>query len=91
MLQILQVLHAVITDGAQVRRRWRHYDLFDKAPGTSPYAQANGGSNDELHIVVLDEDGGISGTKGDILETFEAVSKVQTQKHLKVELTTIQM
>ena len=68
-------LHAVITDGAQVRRRWRHYDLFDKAPGTSPYAQANGGSNDELHIVVLDEDGGISGVKGDILETFAAVSK----------------
>jgi len=68
-------LHAVITNGAQVRRRWRHYDLFDKAPGTSPYAQANGGSNDELHIVVLDEDGGISGVKGDILETFAAVSK----------------
>ena len=36
-------LHAVITDGAQVRRRWRHYDLFDKAPGTSPYAQSVSG------------------------------------------------
>ena len=68
-------LHAVPTNGAQVRRRWRHYDLFDKAPGTSPYAQANGGSGDELHIVVVDEDGGISGTKGEVLETFGAVSK----------------
>ena len=73
-------LHAVITDGAQVRRRWRHYDLFDKAPGTSPYAQANGGSGDELHIVVIDEDGGISGTKGEILETFGAVSKASDAK-----------
>jgi len=68
-------LHAEPTNGAQVRRRWRHYDLFDKAPGTSPYAQANGGSGDELHIVIVDEDGGISGTKGEALETFGAVSK----------------
>ena len=68
-------LHAEPTNGAQVRRRWRHYDLFDKAPGTSPYAQANGGSGDELHIVIVDEDGGISGTKGEVLETFGAVSK----------------
>ena len=27
-------LHAVPTNGANVRRRWRYYDLFDKAPGT---------------------------------------------------------
>ena len=39
-----------------------------------------GGSNDELHIVVIDEDGEITGTKGDVLETFEAVSKKQTLK-----------
>jgi len=73
-------LHAVPTNGAQVRRRWRHYDLFDKAPGTSPYAQANGGVNDELHIVVVDEDGGVSGTKGSVLETFGAVSKASDAK-----------
>ena len=38
-------------------------------------AEARGGSGDELHIVVVDEDGGISGTKGEVLETFDAVSK----------------
>ena len=58
---------------ASVRRRWRYYDLFDTGR-TSPYAQ-RGGSGDELHIVVVDEDGGISGTKGDVLETYDAVSK----------------
>ena len=73
-------LHAAPTNGAQVRRRWRYYDLFDKAPGTSPYAQARGGSGDEIHIVVVDEDGGITGTKGDILETFGAVSKASDAK-----------
>ena len=68
-------LHAPITDASSVRRRWRYYDLFDKAPGTSPFAQANGASGDEIHIVVVDEDGGISGTKGDVLETWAALSK----------------
>ena len=68
-------LHAALTNGAAVRRRWRYYDLFDKAPGTSPYAEARGGSGDEIHIVVVDEDGGITGTKGDVLETYDAVSK----------------
>ena len=68
-------LHAVPTNGAAVRRRWKYYDLFDKAPGTSPVAAAKGGSNDELHVVVVDEDGAITGTKGDVLETYDAVSK----------------
>ena len=73
-------LHATITNGVAVRRRWRYYDLFDKAPGTSPYAQARGGVNDELHIVVVDEDGGIGQVKGDVLETFGAVSKGSDSK-----------
>ena len=73
-------LHAVPTNGAAVRRRWRHYDLFDKAPGTSPFATALGGSNDEMHIAVIDEDGAITGVKGDVLETFAAVSKASDAK-----------
>jgi len=73
-------LQKTITNGANVRRRWRYYDLFNKAPGTSTYAQTRGGSNDELHIIVIDEDGGINGTKGEVLEKFEAVSKASDAK-----------
>jgi len=73
-------LHEAPTNGAQVRRRWRYYELFDKAPGTSPYATSRGGSGDELHIVVIDEDGEITGIKGEILEKFEAVSKASDAK-----------
>ena len=73
-------LHATITNGAAVRRRWRYYDLFAKAPGTSPFAQAQGGSGDELHIIVVDEDGGITGTKGSVLEKYDAVSKASDAK-----------
>ena len=73
-------LQKTITNGANVRRRWRYYDLFNKAPGTSTYAQTRGGSADELHIIVVDEDGGINGTKGEVLEKFEAVSKASDAK-----------
>jgi len=73
-------LHEAPTNGAQVRRRWRYYELFDKAPGTSPFAQARGGSGDELHIVVIDKEGTITGIKGEILEKFEAVSKASDAK-----------
>ena len=73
-------LHASVSNGAQVRRRWKYYDLFNKAPGTSPHAQAKGGSNDELHICIIDEDGEITGTKGDVLETYASVSKASDAK-----------
>ena len=44
-----------------------------------------------LHIVVVDEDGGISGTKGDVLETYDAVSKGSDAKTPQGDVTTIQM
>ncbi len=44
-------LHTAISNGANVRRRWRYYDLVAGAPGTSSYVSDRGGSNDELHIV----------------------------------------
>ena len=73
-------LIAALTDGANVRRRWEHYDLVDKAPGTSAYVSERGGSGDELHIVVVDEDGGISGTQGEVLEVYNALSKASDAK-----------
>jgi len=73
-------LHEALTNGAAVRRRWKYYDLVNKAPGTSPHASARGGSNDELHVVVIDEDGGITGTKGDVLEVYNALSKASDAK-----------
>ena len=68
-------LHAPLTNGVKVRRRWQYYDFVDGAPGTSPYASVRGGANDEMHIVVIDEDGGISGTVGEVIETYSKVSK----------------
>jgi hypothetical protein len=58
-----------------VQRRWEFFDTFEAAPGTSTYAAARNGVGDEMHVVVVDEDGDITGTRGTILEKFSKVSK----------------
>ena len=55
-------LQADIADNSYIRRRWAFYNLFDGAPGTSQWATDNGrGSNDEMHDVVYDTTGDITG------------------------------
>ena len=51
------------------------------APGTSPGAAAVGGSNDEIHIVVRDITGEITGTAGSVLEVFDFLSQASDVKH----------
>ena len=77
-------LQTEVASGASVRRRWRFYDLFDAAPGTSDFATENKrGTQDEMHIVVFDQLGEISGfsvtANGNrtnaVLETFPNLSK----------------
>ena len=78
-----QGLQSTISSGTSIRRRWRFYDLFDGAPGTSTYATQNDrGTLDEIHIVVYDVTGKISGFSVDsngnrtnaVLETFANLS-----------------
>ena len=73
-------LHTAVADNAAVRRRWQYYDLVSAAPGTSPYTTDRGGSNDEIHVVVLDETGDITGKAGDVLEVYDSVSKASDAK-----------
>ena len=49
-------------------------------PGTSLGASSVGGENDELHILVVDVDGGITGTPGAVLERFIGLSKASDAK-----------
>jgi hypothetical protein len=55
-------------------RRWEYFNNFDIAPTTTAYANSVNSQGDAMHIVVLDEDGSISGIGGTILETYENVS-----------------
>jgi len=53
---------------------WTYASSFDGAPGTSAYADARGGLRDEVHVVVVDEDGEFTGVPGQVLERFAYVS-----------------
>ena len=48
---------------------------FLTIPSTTEDVASAGGTNDAMNILVIDEDGEFSGTKGTILERFENVSK----------------
>ena len=78
-----QGLAAAVSSSANISREWEFARQFNKAPGTSTYAsgRASAGANDEKHIIVLDEDGSITGTPNTILEKYEAVSKASDAKN----------
>ena len=77
-------LQNVVPDNSYIKRRWKFYDLFDGAPGTSDFATNNArGSGDEMHIVVYDTTGDITGSvataaggrTAGVMEVYGNVSK----------------
>jgi phage tail sheath protein FI len=63
---------------------WAYADDFDGNPGSSDYVVRNNSNdnlaNDEIHVVVLDTTGRISGTANTILEKFSFLSKASDAK-----------
>jgi len=59
---------------------WTYSTQFTTTPGTSTYVSNKGGANDEIHIIVIDEDGLFTGTRGTILEKFPFASKASDAK-----------
>jgi|TARA_R110000796_G_scaffold35733_10_gene91646 hypothetical protein len=77
-------LQNTIPDNSYIRRKWKYHDLFANAPGTSQWATDNArGSGDEMHVVVYDTTGDITGYDADVagqrgssvIETFASMSK----------------
>lgn len=56
------------------------FTKFTGMPETSAYVGSKGGSNDEIHIVVIDKDGLWTGTKGAVLEKYSNLSKAFNSK-----------
>ena len=82
-------LAAAVADDSYIRRRWKFYDLFDAAPGTSQWATDNArGTADEMHVVVYDTTGDITGFDNDVagqrtssvIEVFGNLSKNPSAK-----------
>ena len=68
------VANSLANGGVQLLRNWEFYNVVDSAPSTSDYAAERGGIGDEIHIVVSDRFGAITGSIGTILETFPNLS-----------------
>jgi phage tail sheath protein FI len=71
-------LRIEVCDGITAFNSWSLSGNFGSPPGTSTYVQSLNGStsaNDEVHVVVIDEDGVFSGATGTILEIYEGLSK----------------
>ena len=64
-------------------RKWEFHNVLDNAPGQSDYVIAFGNSSinsDEMHVVVVDDDGKFTGIPGEILEIYRGVSRATDGK-----------
>jgi len=78
---LASAVSSTIAANTAILRKWQYADSFGVAPGTSDYATAAGGSGDELHIIVVDEDGKFSGgVANTVLEKYAFVSKASDAK-----------
>ena len=65
-------------NGNNIKLEWD--SLADK-PGTSSYAAARGGRFDEVHVVVIDDKGEITGNAGTVLEKHLSLSKAKDAEY----------
>ena len=86
--QPLKLASAINTDN--VTRNWEYFSQVDSAPSRSTYVQVNGNTslqlantsaqNDEVHIVIVDEDGELTGSPGAVLEVWQGLSRATDSK-----------
>lgn len=60
--------------GEYYNLEWEYKNRFGRAPGTSAFAAANNGSNDELHVIVFDALGKLAPV-GTVIEQYAFLSK----------------
>jgi hypothetical protein len=67
-----------------LERFWEFWDTVEAVPGQSTFQlqQGNTAAQDELHVVVTDEDGKVTGVPGTILEVFQGLSRATDAKTL---------
>jgi len=65
-----------------VSRFWEFYNMVDTAPGQSDYVASfgNTAADDELHVVIVDDEGAFSGAPGTVLEVYRGLSRASDAK-----------
>lgn len=72
----------VNTTSTTLNRYWEFFNLMGTPPGTSPYVQSfgNNAAVDEMHIVVVDDQGAFTNVPGAVLETYKGLSRATDAK-----------
>ena len=67
--------------GTSLKRQWEYFNVVESAPGVSS-SMTNAGRSivDEVSVVVVDEDGLIGGTPGQVLEIYQNLSRATDAK-----------
>ena len=73
------------TATATLSTAWSYASNFDFTPSTSQWASDNGVSRDEIHVIVVDEDGAITGKAGTVLEKYQGLSKAPGARNAQNE------
>jgi hypothetical protein len=68
------------TESAQLTRYWQFFNAVSGAPNTTSYAANRGGVGDEIHAVIVDNGGAITGTPGQVLEVWQGMSRAVDAK-----------
>lgn len=86
--QPLKLSSSIDTDS--VTRFWEYFSQVDAAPGRSTFVTVNGNTalqlsntaaqNDEVHVIIADEDGEVTGNPGTILEVWQGLSRATDAK-----------
>jgi len=65
-----------------VSRKWEYFNVVDTAPTQSSYVAqfGNTAAQDEVHVVVVDENGDFTGVPGTVLERFAHLSRATDAK-----------
>jgi phage tail sheath protein FI len=79
-INIATPLTANVTVGQPILRKWEYAAQFALEPGTSDYGTSVGAINDEMHIIIVDEDGVFTGAANTAIEKFAFVSKASDAK-----------
>ena len=69
-----------LTKGADIA-----WNSIAEKPGTSEYAKERESQNDEMHVVVIDEDGSATGIAGNVVEKHLYLSKAKDGKRQPTE------
>lgn len=78
----IAVANVATVQSGYLKRYWEYAFNVDAAPGTSNYTKnfGNASAVDEMHVVVADQDGLISGVPGTVLEVYQGVSRATDAK-----------